>query len=57
MYWTSLGLENVRKYKIYTYFEKADNYQTQKEKGVGNSGECLESEENGEQVVRVEDEL
>ena len=27
MYWTSLGLENVRKYKIYT-FEKADNYQT-----------------------------
>lgn len=27
------------------------------EKGVGNSGECLESEENGEQVVRVEDEL
>ena len=27
------------------------------EKGVGKSGECLESEENGEQVVRVEDEL
>lgn len=25
MYWTSLGLENVRKFKIYTYFERADN--------------------------------
>lgn len=35
---------------------QVENVREVRREGVGNLGECLESEENGEQIVPVEDE-
>lgn len=44
---------------LYLYFSSwssRENVREVSREGVGNLGECLESEENGEQIVPVEDE-